>query len=206
MTRHDRSPSNSGPACRLAALLLPSGLVPACLLLACLLAAPTLVKAQAKAAGVGGRQSLSVGAFGSYFSPDYGFNNLYGVGGFVDYNLTPKLGAEAEVRFSRFNQDYSIHFDTYLAGPRYSFYHGHHLTGYAKVLFGVGEFTYPYNAANGGFGAIGFGAGADYRLSHKWSVRGDYEYQVWPGFVGSGPGTSGLMPQGVSVGANYRIF
>lgn len=176
------------------------------LLLASLLLLPTLGKAQVVAAGRGGNQSLYVGGFGSYFSPDYGFNNLYGVGGYVDYNLTPKVGGEAEVRFMRFHQDNYIHFDNYLIGPRYSFYHGHKFIGYAKVLFGIGEFTFPYNAANGGYGVISFGGGADYRLSHRWSVRADYEYEEWPGFVGAGPRAHGLTPDGVSIGGSYRIF
>ena len=176
------------------------------LLLATLLVLPAIGRAQVVEAGRGGNQSLFVGGFGSYFSPDYGFNSLIGIGAFADYNLTPKVGGEAEVRFSRFNQDNFIHFDTYMLGPRYSFYHGHHAIGYAKVLVGIGEFTFPYNAATGGYGAVAFGGGVDYRVYPRIYVRGDYEYQIWPGFVGAGPRPNGLTPNGVSVGVSYRIF
>jgi len=180
------------------------------LLLGSLLLLPVLMpasgKAQVVAAGVGGNQSLFVGGFGSYYAPDYGYYKLYGVGGFADYNLTPKLGAEAEVRFLRFHQLSDIHEDTYLVGPRYSFYHHHKITAYGKGLIGIGEFNFPENAAHGGYLAYGLGGGVDYRLQHKWTVRGDYEYQIWPSFVGEGPRANGLTPTGLSVGITYRLF
>jgi hypothetical protein len=176
------------------------------LMLASLLLVPALGKAQVSAAGIGGNQSLYVGGFGSYFSPDYGYYNLYGVGAFADYNLTPKLGAEAEVRFLRFHQLSDIHEDNYLIGPKYNFYKRHKLTAYGKGLFGIGEFNFPDNAAHGGYGAIALGGGVDYRLHGRWSARGDYEYQIWPGFVGEGPRANGLTPEGVSFGLVYRIF
>jgi opacity protein-like surface antigen len=167
---------------------------------------PASGKAQVAAAGVGGNQSLFVGGFGSYYAPDYGYYKLYGVGGFADYNLTPKLGAEAEARFLRFHQLSDIHEDTYLVGPRYSFYHHHKITAYGKGLIGIGEFNFPQNAAHGGYLAYALGGGVDYRLQHKWTVVGDYEYQIWPSFVGEGPRPNGLTPTGLSVGITYRIF
>ncbi len=175
-------------------------------MLASLLLFPALGKAQAREAGVGGHQSLYVGGFGSYFAPDYGYRHLYGLGAFVDYNLTPKLGAEAEVRFLRFHQLADIHEDNYLIGPKYNFYKRHRITAYGKGLFGIGEFNYPDNEAHGGYGIVALGGGADYRFHGRWSVRGDYEYQIWPGFVDEGPHSSALTPDGVSVGLLYRIF
>jgi hypothetical protein len=176
------------------------------LLLASLVLLPAIGKAQVEAAGRGGNQSLHVGGFGSYFQPDYGYYNLYGVGGFADYNLTPKLGVEAEARFLRFHQLADIHEDNYLVGPKYNFYHRHKITAYGKVLFGIGEFNFPQNAAHGGYGIVSFGGGADYRFARRWAVRGDYEYQEWPGFVGEGPRAHGLTPDGASVGIVCRIF
>jgi hypothetical protein len=173
--------------------------------LAVLLSTPSLAKAQVVAAGVGGNQSLFVGGFGSYFSPDYGYQDLYGVGAFADYNLTPKLGAEAEARFLRFHQLSDIHEDTYLIGPKYNFYHAHKITAYAKGLIGIGEFNFPDNAAHGGYGIVGLGGGADYRLRHRLALRIDYEYQIWPSFVGEGPRANGLSPSGLSVGITYRL-
>lgn len=68
-----------------------------------------------------------MGGFFSNFDPDYGYQRLDGIGAFVDYNITPKLGAEAEARFLRFNQLAQIHEDTYLIGPKFN-YHRHRFT------------------------------------------------------------------------------
>jgi hypothetical protein len=181
------------------------------LLFATLLLLPAISRAQVVAAGRGGNQQLFAGGFFSDFGPDYGFQRLYGIGGFADYNLTPRLGAEAEARFLRFHQLANIHEDTYLIGPKIN-YGRKKFIFYGKGLFGLGEFNFPQNAAHGSYFAIGLGGGVDYRLSHRFYARGEYEYQIWPGFVGppdsatTGNRANGLTPNGFSVGMSYRIF
>ena len=182
-------------------------------LFAALLFLPTLSRAQVVAAGKGGNQQLYVGGTFSNFSPDYGWQRLYGIGAYADYNLSPTLGVEAEGRFQRFNQLANIHEDSYLIGPRYS-YHRRRYTLSAKGLVGIGYFNFPENAAHGTYFAIGLGGGLDYRLTRRIYVRGEYEYQFWPGFVGPPDPTpiplanrpNGLTPSGFSVGFSYRIF
>ena len=44
-----------------------------------------------------------------------------------------------------------------------------------------------------------------YRLSPRFLVRADYEYQMWPGYVGV-KGQHGLTPNGFTVGVSYRLF
>jgi opacity protein-like surface antigen len=173
-------------------------------------------RAQVVAAGKGGNQQLYVGATFSDFDPDFGWKRLYGIGGFADYNLTPRLGAEAEVRFHRFNQLSNIHEDNYLIGPRYSWRLRNHrrVVLYGKALFGVGYFNFPQNAAHGNYFDIALGGGVDYRVTRRIYVRGEYEYQIWPGFVGPPDSATppfinrphGLTPNGFAVGASYRIF
>lgn len=52
----------------------------------------------------------------------------------------------------------------------------------------------------------------DYRLGRRFYARGEYEYQLWPGFIGppDAPSTvnrpNGLTPNGFSAGISYRIF
>jgi opacity protein-like surface antigen len=180
-------------------------------LFAALLLLPTIGRAQVVAAGKGGNQSLYVGGTFSDFDPDYGYQRLYGIGAFVDYNLTPRLGAEAEVRFHRFNQLADIHEDNYLIGPRYT-YRRRRYVFFAKALVGVGYFNFPFNAAHGSYFDVALGGGLDYRLTRRIYVRGEYEYQIWPGFVGPPDPPSnlnranGLTPNGFSVGASYRFF
>jgi opacity protein-like surface antigen len=181
------------------------------LLFATLLLLPAISRAQVVAAGRGGNQQLFAGGFFSDFSPDYGYQRLYGIGGFVDYNLTPRWGAEAEARFLRFNQLANIHEDTYMVGPKFNYGHKKFIF-YGKGLFGFGEFNFPQNVAHGSYFSIGLGGGVDYRLSRRFYARGEYEYQIWPGFVGppdnaiTGNRANGLTPNGFSVGMSYRIF
>jgi opacity protein-like surface antigen len=182
-------------------------------LFAALLLLPTIGRAQVVAAGKGGNQSLYVGGNFSDFDPDYGWQRLYGIGAYADYNLTPRLGAEAEVRFHRFNQLSNIHEDNYLIGPKYNYRRNRYIF-FAKGLVGVGYFNFPLNAAHGSYLDIALGGGLDYRLTRRIYVRGEYEYQIWPGFVGPPDPPNppfinrpnGLTPNGFSVGASYRIF
>jgi opacity protein-like surface antigen len=183
------------------------------LLFAALLLLPTISRAQVVPSARGGNQQLYVGALFGDFDPDYGWQRLYSIGAFGDYNLTPKLGAEAEVRFHRFNQLADIHMDTYVAGPKYNF-HRRRYTLYGKALFGLGSFNFPGNAAHGTYFAMAFGGGVDYRLTRRFYVRGEYEYQIWPGFVGPPDPPyvpledrpHGLTPNGFSFGTSYRFF
>ena len=56
----------------------------------------------------------------------------------------------------------------------------------------------------------------NYPLTHRWILRGDYEWQIWPSFAGPPTynrttGTvvqhnSGLTPNGISVGVAYRFL
>ncbi len=181
-------------------------------LLASLLLLPAASRAQVVAAGVGGNQQLFAGGYFSTFSPDYGFYRLYGVGAYADYNLTPRYGAEAEARFLRFHQLANIHEDTYLIGPKIN-YRKRRFTLYGKGLIGLGEFNFPFNAAHGGYFAVALGGGVDYRLTHRIYIRAlDYEYQIWPSFIGPPDAPSnvnrpnGLTPTGFSFGVSYRIF
>ena len=55
------------------------------------------LQAQVIAPGKGGAHLVG-GAFFSDYSPDYGPNRLYGIGGFLDFNLRNHIGVEGEVR------------------------------------------------------------------------------------------------------------
>lgn len=183
------------------------------LLLAALLLLPTISRAQVVAAGRGGNQQLYVGGIFSDFNPDYGYQRLYGAGAFADYYVSPRLGAEAEVRFLRFHQLNGIREDNYLIGPKISFRKKRY-NFYGKALVGVAEFNFPYNFAHGSYFDIELGGGVDYRVAHRVYVRGEYDYQIWPTFVGPPDPRpiplvnrpNGLSPNGITVGVSYRVF
>jgi hypothetical protein len=50
----------------------------------------------------------------------------------------------------------------------------------------------------------------EYRLARRWTVRADYEYQIWPSAPGAEityPNPShGMTPNGFSGGIAYRLF
>lgn len=162
----------------------------------------------------GGSLSLSVGAEYSNFHSDYGSDRLHGIAAFADLDhiFLNKLGAEGEGRWLRFNQPQGETQDNYLLGPRYQLLRWNNFSFYGKFLFGGGWITYPGNPSPGSGSYFTYvpGATVEYRLTRRWKIRGDYEYQFWP----SAPGTAftypnpshGLTPNGFSVGASYRLF
>jgi hypothetical protein len=138
----------------------------------------------------------------SGFQPDYGPNNLGGLGAFVDLNVFHGLGIEAEGRWLRFNEFENISQDNYLAGPRFQLRHISRATPYVKVLAGEGRMNFEDNIAIGRFTNIAYGGGVDVRITHRISIRAvDVEFQQWPKFLGGS-----LYPAGISAGVSYRIF
>lgn len=167
----------------------------------------------------------------SAFQPDYdaGYTNgnvveagpyrLYGVGTYVDIKLSRWIQLEGEARWMRFNQFDQIYQDNYLGGYRYPFRRYHILrttvTPYVKGLIGYSKMglgnvllgSTLYSLGTGGFTDIAFGGGADFRLTKKFTFRGDFEYQDYPKFLSNNAGQiQHLYPYGASVGVGYKIF
>lgn len=125
------------------------------------------------------------------------------------------IGLEGEARDLNYGRSGTLkpveRVDLAAVGPIYTWQHYHNLRPYAKLLFGYGNADYPIT------GGVRYqqsrtiasaGGGVDYRLSHRFWVRADYEYQYWPDFF-KYPGTTILNekwhPQGITVGAVYHI-
>ncbi len=170
-----------------------------CLILPALLAGRCALCQRAESANIGGH-SLWVGTGVSGYYLGYGsFENL-GVTAYVDADLSRSLGLEGEGRWLQFHQTDDIHADTYLGGPRYHFNFGRYQP-YVKGLAGLGLFNFAYNYAHGSYFVVAPGGGVDYRLSPKWSMRVDGEYQYWPQF------TFGAMSSsGVTVGIRHLVL
>jgi opacity protein-like surface antigen len=51
------------------------------------------------------------------------------------------------------------------------------------------------------------GAGANYRLSRRWALRGEYEYQLWPNSpnIASQPAHE-ITPSGFHIGIAFKLF
>ena len=177
-------------------------------LLAALFAAA--VGAQTVPAATRPLHSLWLGAQYSNLNP--GFPNgssqrLWGVGGFAGYGLTPHLSAEANARFLRFDGFYGETEDTYLGGLRYTVGRFARLQPFGQLLVGVGAIHYPFKIGSGTYFALAPAAGADYRLGHRWALRCEYEYQLWPGspHVANQPEHT-IQPAGFHIGVAYRLL
>jgi hypothetical protein len=161
----------------------------------------TVCQGQAKYAGTGPGSLVTVGVTASGFQSSYGHQYLGGVGGYVDANVTWRLGIEGEARFLRFHEQADTSESTYLIGPRVSFGKGR-WNPYAKVLVGMGRFNFPYDYGYGSYFVVAPGAGVDLRLNRRVRLRlVDFEYQEWPQFT-----FGAIQPYGVSAGISFAIL
>jgi opacity protein-like surface antigen len=144
---------------------------------------------------------VAVGGELSAFQADYGQRVIYGGVLFADVNPTWRIGFEAEARYLRFNTFENVTETNYFAGPRVMLWPGP-LRPYVKFLVGAGKITLPVHYAEGTFLAYAPGAGVDYILNDRWTVRViDLEYQVWPNFSSYGE----LHPYGISTGISFHL-
>jgi hypothetical protein len=132
---------------------------------------------------------------------------LWGIGGFADFRVTSHFGAEAEARFLRFKSFYGESEDNYLGGPRYLARNFGKLQPFAQGLFGLGKIQYPFQIGNGTYIAIAPGGGVSYRVAKRWSLRGEYEYQLWlksPNIPNEPEHR--LTPNGFHIGLSYKLL
>jgi len=176
-----------------------SVLLLAAILLICL-GGPRHAAAQAAESANAGAARLAVGAAASGFTLGYGDRKMLGVTAWVDGDTIRRIGFEGEGRWLDFHQTANVHAETYLAGVRYHFNYGD-MQPYVKGLAGFGNFNFPYNYATGRYLVVSGGGGLDYKLTRRWIVRAEFEYQDWPQFT-----YGNLNSLGVNVGLRYRIF
>ncbi|MGA7155462.1 MAG: outer membrane beta-barrel protein [Acidobacteriaceae bacterium] len=144
---------------------------------------------------------VSVGGELSGFQADYGQRVLAGGVVFAELNPTWRFGIEGEARYLRIHTDEDVTETNYLAGPRVMLKPGP-LRPYVKFLAGAGKIEFPFDYAEGTFFTCAPGAGADYLIDDRWTLRlVDFEYQMWPHFSSYGE----LRPYGISVGVSFRL-
>ena len=170
-----------------------------------------MLHAQVAPASQGFTRQLWGGVEGSNFQNDYvKYIRSDGIGFFGDYLFTPRLGVEAEIRLLDLNSVLGLTEKTYMGGIIANAYQYHRFTAYGKILAGLASANYPNNIGYGSYFAFEPGGGVQYRLSSRFKLRGEYDYQLWPsapGIVFTAPRPStGLTPNGFSVGVSYKIF
>ncbi len=150
---------------------------------------------------IGPGSYVAVGGEISAFQVDYGHRVLGGGVLFVDVNPTWRIGFEGEARYLRFNSSEDVTESNYLAGPRVMLKPGP-FRPYVKFLVGAGKITFPFHYADGTFLAFAPGAGLDYLVNDRVTLRVvDFEYQLWPDFASYGE----LRPYGISAGISFHL-
>ncbi len=190
-----------------------------CFLIASILLSAAPSFAQSTHAATESAMSVSVGGEVSTFNPDWGCVNrsplacwnhqLLGIGGFVDADhVIGKFGAEGEARWLHWRgPGGGLVQSNYLLGPRYQLFRRGDLSFSAKALMGGSWMTLPNDLGHGSYFTMAPGGTLEYRLTKRLTLRGDYEYQLWPRFSGiSTLPSNGLTPNGFSVGLSYRLW
>jgi opacity protein-like surface antigen len=169
-----------------------------------------LARAQVVPSAYETAQSLWVGAEYADSSASFPYRTgqrLEGFAVFANYKLNSRLGVEGNARFLHFGGFENSTESSYLAGPRIGFLSKGRLHPYGKFLVGAGRIHYPFDIGDATYFALAPGAGADYRISRTWSLRAEYEYQIWPNSPGyANEPKHDLTPNGFQVGVAYRIF
>jgi opacity protein-like surface antigen len=157
-------------------------------------------RAQNIPTAIGPGSYVAVGGELSAFQVDYGQRVVEGATLFADVNPTWRIGFEAEARYLHFNTFENVTETNYFAGPRIMLRPGP-IRPYVKFLVGAGKITLPVRFAEGTFLAYAPGAGVDYILNDRWTVRVvDLEYQIWPDFT-----FGQLHPYGISAGISFHL-
>ena len=161
-------------------------------------------QAQVVPSATAGQFSLTAGALGSAFQPDYTSDGgvqsnpdyLFGVGAYVDLRFTRWIQIEGEGHWMHINPNLNFNESSYLGGFRVPVRRFGRFTPYGKVLYGLGTASFLSGRASD----LALGGGVDYRLTKKISIRaGDFEYQRWRT-------KPTLTPYGFSVGIGYKVF
>jgi opacity protein-like surface antigen len=134
-------------------------------------------------------------------SSNYNFTptQLVGGAGYTTFDIRSHLGAEFSFHHSQTSVDSTVYERTYEIGPRVYVSKGR-LSPYAKMMYGRGVYNFHNGVANVAYNIYTFGGGADFAVARSINVRGDYEYQSWPGFP---LGT--LHPNVVTIGVAFHF-
>ena len=126
---------------------------------------------------------------------------------FADFHLNSRIALAGDARFLNWGGFEGSTESSYLAGPKVFILARGKFRPYGKMLVGVGKIHYPFAIGDAGYLALAPGAGTEYRVSRRWMLRIEYEYQIWhdsPGFANEP--NHGLTPNGFHLGVAYRVF
>jgi opacity protein-like surface antigen len=134
-------------------------------------------------------------------SSNYNFQptHLAGAAFYTTFDVRSHLGGEFNFHQTSSTQDSTVYERTYEIGPRLYALRGA-FEPYAKALYGRGDYNFSHNIANIAYNIYTVGGGADFRVTRSLKIRGDYEYQTWPGFP-----IAALHPSVVTIGLAFHF-
>lgn len=141
---------------------------------------------------------IEVGGGYGRTAPDYSPRQFNGFKIFGDYDFLKYAGVEASFNHAAGSTP-SISENTFEAGVRARFPY-REFRPYVRIMAGLGSFSGGQKTQDGTYGLYAAGAGLEYWLPRKFTVRADYEYQRWGNFP-----PRGLQPNITSIGVAYRI-
>lgn len=152
-----------------------------------------------------------VGGGLAIFNPDIGSGQMLGYGIWGDYSPSflsfgdHGLSLEGQVKdinFHRSSSQTNVREVSILAGATYSWYYFQNFFPMASVKVGYGTLDFLFNQdhsyTHDSRMIYSFSGGGQYRLMGRVWLRGDYEYQTWPGLF-----SRNLHPHGVTIGVAY---
>ncbi len=167
-------------------------------------------RAQSPPSAYGPASPFRIGAQYSNSSASFPYQSgqrLTGAGAFADVRLNYRFSLEGEANFLTFGGFEGSTESSYLAGPRAVLLFRGRWLPYGKLLVGEGRIHYPFRIGDASYLALAPGAGADYRVSYRWTLRFEYEYQIWPDSPGyANEPDHELTPNGFHVGIAYRVL
>ena len=182
-----------------------------------LLSASLTAVAQSSPSATKGGWPLAVGGGVSVMNPDYGHGSMVGITVWGNYvpQWVPKrlygIGLDAEARdlnYHRSNSQANLQEESIGGGLIYFWMHYQSFHPFIKTLVEFGNLDYqlPSGKRSNNTRTLDvFGGGAEYHVHGNIWVRGDYEYQYWPGvFYVTKPPLS-AQPQGITVGVLYHL-
>jgi opacity protein-like surface antigen len=166
--------------------------------------------AQVVPSAYGPADSLWVGAEYSNINASFPYQSgqrIEGAGVFADFHLRSRISIEGDARFLTVGGFEGSTESSYLAGPRVFLFARGNFRPYGKMLVGVGKIRYPFAVGDANYLALAPGGGTEYRVSHYWALRVEYEYQIWPDSPGyANEPDHPLTPNGFHVGIAYSVF
>ena len=145
------------------------------------------------------RADAQVGAGFTLGNSDYAPGTFRGLSAYAGLDFNLHLGAEFDFHQIDTPARDGSYQRTYEIGGRYFRTYGP-LVPYARIMYGRGDFNYPYGLTDLSYNLFSAAAGADYKLGTYLRLRADYEYQTWTSFP-----DGGLHPQLVTFGLAYHF-